>query len=953
MLIGWMCFLFMTIGVAASDFFCVNLSTIATVLGINENVAGVTFLAFGNGSPDVFSTFAAMNSHSGSLAIGELIGAATFIAAVVAGSMAIVQPFKVDRGSFVRDVSFFIVAVAFSMVFLADGRLQLWESVVMICFYLVYVSFVILWHWGAYHHEQRKGAAQRNGDTALQRSIAGDAEAGRPWAADIDEEEAGEETSLLAPRRSSTNRSAPGRPPPGPVIRLEDDGDDHGLAIVRSSMRVNRYPAARRLSMLNSIRPSLVGALDFRASLFSTERYRPRAVQPHQGRRHSYDPGLAWRKPRYQLSSASDPEVNLDSCAAMMQDGARGSQESHKATQTDSLQYLRVRARAISEGHVFGRHPGQTPTVHVPVWQAGPVGASKQAEDEASYTNYLPTSASGTTSPTISISPSGSISEAAPSGHGHSTDSNLLAPPQERYLRVLSQRQERTKSEDDRASSSVEHAARQSRPRPRPQLALLPGVRSPDSGPPSPFPMFTESPMPMSAQDVNHPMDAFFASDSFGHIRTESPERIHMQSGPSRWSWLNVFPSPSLVYATLFPTLRDWGEKSLWQRSLGVIAAPSVFLLAVTLPVVDLVGEDMQLDEPTLGAATPSQITAQAPNKAGTKGVGSTCPPLIVTEETVNEAQDPIAPSLGAPRPVTHRLLSDGSSRNYGGLGFSGDVLEQYQSRPSTGFDGDDGQQHQQHLFSSDPANRPTVKIWNRWLVGVQMIVGPIFLVLVVWANAAADPSDLDSLGWILLYTCAASLAALVLFMSSTSHERPPRYHIVLCFIGFLVSVAWISTIANEVVGVLKAFGVILGISDAILGLTIFAVGNSLGDLVADITVARLGYQVMALSACFGGPLLNILLGIGIGGLYNTIRHGTHHKGPPHYKPYVLEISTTLVISGATLLLTLMSLLIFVPLNRWRLDRKLGWGLVSLWTVSTVGNVVVEVMGWGAGDRSA
>jgi len=34
---------------------------------------------FGNGSPDVFSTFSAMHANSGSLAIGDLLGAASFI----------------------------------------------------------------------------------------------------------------------------------------------------------------------------------------------------------------------------------------------------------------------------------------------------------------------------------------------------------------------------------------------------------------------------------------------------------------------------------------------------------------------------------------------------------------------------------------------------------------------------------------------------------------------------------------------------------------------------------------------------------------------------------------------------------------------------------------------------------------------------------------------------------
>ena len=84
-------------------------------------MAGVTLLAFGNGSPDVFSTFIGMKTGSGGLAIGELIGAAGFICSVVAGSMALIRPFSVPRYSFLRDVGFFLVASCFSMIFLIDG----------------------------------------------------------------------------------------------------------------------------------------------------------------------------------------------------------------------------------------------------------------------------------------------------------------------------------------------------------------------------------------------------------------------------------------------------------------------------------------------------------------------------------------------------------------------------------------------------------------------------------------------------------------------------------------------------------------------------------------------------------------------------------------------------------------------------------------------------------------
>lgn len=136
------------------------------------------------------------------------------------------------------------------------------------------------------------------------------------------------------------------------------------------------------------------------------------------------------------------------------------------------------------------------------------------------------------------------------------------------------------------------------------------------------------------------------------------------------------------------------------------------------------------------------------------------------------------------------------------------------------------------------------------------------------------------------------------------------------------------------------------------MGLTIFAVGNSLGDLVADVTVARLGYPVMALSACFGGPMLNILLGVGLSGSYILIRGAQHrHKKHPDkdlkFKSYEIEVSTTLIVSGATLLVTLLGLLIAVPLNKWVMSKRIGWALIALWVLSTIGNVVLEVIGYG------
>ncbi len=904
----WLALLFSTIGIAASDFFCVNLNTIANMLGMSESLAGVTLLAFGNGSPDVFSTFAAFRTHAASLAIGELIGAACFITAVVSGSMALIRPFGVARKSFIRDVAFFLVAAAFSMGFIVDGKLHLWECATMVGFYLFYVAFVVAWHWWLNLRKARRQKA------ALIRShyiTPGGDEEEIPEYHD-EETTAGNRTpgrGMSADDISTLERAA------GEDYMGEDDNEEERerwMGELTNNMRVNRPNAGSRSNTHNPIRPSLVGALEFRAVLSSLQKSRNIQSMPISLRRYSDDPNYTTAQQQDYISSSADPASRPPFDVASI-----ASDVSPYVTRPNSeiQQHMGNRARAVSTNDIdhVRVHPS---TLQV----AMPSTASRSTTSHDNVTLLSPgheTLSPAMITPTTPQPGSRILSPAQP-GLGHPMPDRLAPPSTMNYRAPPIDQNNATPSP---FSSPVLDPGE--RPAPPTLRLSVPGTTSSMI----PFPAYNE--YPWSAQTSSRPAslrprspsaspESVFPRDSF-----ELPDQVKVP----HWWPSRILPTPHVLVSTLFPTLTNWRDKSIFDKFMGVVASLPVFLLTITLPVVELQRGDDEAHPAELAVefSLPAPLTPLSGNAS-----------LVILPESSRAAN--------ATKHKKRRSTPDQRSSG-------GSLSTATTQTPHVYITSEDNIAQSPEELRQPPLSPPVPKDWNRWLVFVQMFTAPLFIVLIVWANL--EPDEPRSLLRHVLYSLIASLCMLAFLLITTTPDRPPRWRSILCFLGFAVAIAWISTIANEVVGVLRTLGVILNMSDAILGLTIFAVGNSLGDLVADITVARLGFPIMALSACFGGPMLNILLGVGLSGLYMTItkgehRHEKHPNEPIRFKPYHLTISTTLVISGATLLVTLAGLLVAVPMRKWRMDRFIGWGLIVLWSVSTLANVIVEVFGFAS-----
>ncbi|XP_062845950.1 mitochondrial sodium/calcium exchanger protein [Trichomycterus rosablanca] len=221
---------------------------------------------------------------------------------------------------------------------------------------------------------------------------------------------------------------------------------------------------------------------------------------------------------------------------------------------------------------------------------------------------------------------------------------------------------------------------------------------------------------------------------------------------------------------------------------------------------------------------------------------------------------------------------------------------------------------------------------WNRPLNCLHLITGP--LVCVLTFNSGTYGLYLiegEFPVWMLTALIGAFMSGIV--YCSTTNEHPPPYHFLFSLLGFIVSALWISTVASEVVCVLHLMGVVLRLSNTVLGLTLLAWGNSIGDCFADITIARQGYPQMAISACFGGIIFNMLFGVGLGCLL--------HMFPNNYVELEPEGLLCWVLAAA-LGFSLVLSFVLVPLQCFHLSQIYGIFLLFFYAVFLIVAVLTE-----------
>ncbi|CAL4911643.1 unnamed protein product [Urochloa decumbens] len=225
---------------------------------------------------------------------------------------------------------------------------------------------------------------------------------------------------------------------------------------------------------------------------------------------------------------------------------------------------------------------------------------------------------------------------------------------------------------------------------------------------------------------------------------------------------------------------------------------------------------------------------------------------------------------------------------------------------------------------------------WNKFYICANICLCPLLL---LYSFSSFIP--LDTRIVFLLPQIRFPIWAVVLFASlclALSHfllekEAPETENTASTLISFIMSVFWISTMAGELLNCLAAIGVIMDFPPAILGMTVLAWGNSVGDLVADVALARAGQPRIAIAGCFAGPMFNMLVGLGTALVVQTAR--------VYPKAYVLEFHVGIVVAFVFLLLSLMGTLLVVTWARFRVPRFWGYCLMGIYILFTVVSIAI------------
>ncbi|MFW5974598.1 MAG: calcium/sodium antiporter [Bacteroidota bacterium] len=128
-------------------YFIPVLERISDKYKISSDVAGTTLMAMGSSAPELFIALIAVFRPGGheEIGMGTIVGSALFNILVIIGAAALARKATLAWQPVVRDVFFYLVSIAILGVVFHTRTITVFESVLLLVLYLIYILAVMKW----------------------------------------------------------------------------------------------------------------------------------------------------------------------------------------------------------------------------------------------------------------------------------------------------------------------------------------------------------------------------------------------------------------------------------------------------------------------------------------------------------------------------------------------------------------------------------------------------------------------------------------------------------------------------------------------------------------------------------------------------------------------------------------------------------------------------------------
>jgi len=137
--------------IKGADFLVVYSSALAQRMKISNLVIGLTVVAFGTSTPELFVNFFASLEGNAEIAIGNVVGSNIFNILVILGLSSIIYPLSVSKGTIWKEIPFSLVAAVIAGVMANDvlfdrleySTLSRVDGFILLVFFAIFMYYIL------------------------------------------------------------------------------------------------------------------------------------------------------------------------------------------------------------------------------------------------------------------------------------------------------------------------------------------------------------------------------------------------------------------------------------------------------------------------------------------------------------------------------------------------------------------------------------------------------------------------------------------------------------------------------------------------------------------------------------------------------------------------------------------------------------------------------------------